>query len=79
MLELIKNLLKQLKPDLNISQITEETDLIDEIGLDSLETIQFILGLEDDCDVEIDFDSFEFDLLHRVGDLVQYLKKSEQQ
>ena len=79
MLELIKGLLKQLKPDLDVDQITEETDLIDEIGLDSLETIQFILGLEDECDVEIDFDTFEFELLHKVGDLTRYLSKSERE
>ena len=79
MLELIKELLNQLKPDVDVNQITEETDLIDDIGLDSLETIQFILGLEDKCDVEIDFDTFEFDLLHKVGDLIQYLSKSERE
>ncbi len=74
MVEMIRKILVEVKENDNLQEITENTDIVEDIGLDSLETIQFILGLEDECETEIDFDEFEFELLHKVGDLIKYLE-----
>lgn len=46
MIEIIRKILAEVKENDNLQEITENTDIVEEIGLDSLETIQFILGLE---------------------------------
>lgn len=77
MIETLSLIIKNVKEESENILIREETDLIEEIGLDSLETIQFILGLEDEFNVEIDFDDFDFELLHRVGDLLEFIERTK--
>lgn len=60
------------KPEL-VNQITKETRIIDEIGLDSLEMINFILRIEEDFEVEIEFEEFDLSYLDTVGSFSDYL------
>ena len=67
-----------------ISEIMEEdeiactlsldSDLINDVGLDSIQLINMILNLEDNLDVVIDFDDFDFDEINTIGSLAEFLK-----
>lgn len=52
-------------PDL-AADVTEETDLLNDLGIDSLHMITFLLSVEEEFDVEIDFESLEPEHLHSV-------------
>lgn len=49
------------------------TDIINEVGLDSLKMTDFILGLEDDFGISIDFDKVEYETFTRVDRLIDFL------
>ncbi|MCD1257237.1 acyl carrier protein [Paenibacillus athensensis] len=74
LIEEIKNVLVEVRknPELT-ANLTESTDIINEIGLDSLQMISFILGLEDSFSIEIDFEQFDFDHLSSIGKLGEYI------
>lgn len=55
------------------ADITYSTDLINEIGLDSLKMTDFILSLEDDFGISIDFDKVEYETFTRVDRLIDFL------
>ena len=54
-------------------KITASTDLVNEIGLDSLQMIDFLLGLEDEFGVEVDFDSLDMQHLTSVAALCRFV------
>jgi acyl carrier protein len=53
--------------------ITASTDLVNEIGLDSLQMIDFLLGVEDEFGVEVDFDSLKMQDLTSVEALCRFV------
>ena len=66
----IENVLKQVNKDFNYS---EKINLRDDLNLDSLEVIKFLLELENELNIEIpeeDIDSFD---LMNLGNLSSYL------
>jgi acyl carrier protein len=66
----IENVLKQVNKDFNYS---EKINLRDDLDLDSLEVIKFLLELENELNIEIpeeDIDSFD---LMNLGNLSSYL------
>ena len=70
----IKAILGKLKRDeLMATQLSEEADLIDEVGLDSLEMLQFMLEAEERLGLQIDFDALEFDYLRSIRVLAEFL------
>lgn len=56
-------------------KITDETNIIDEVGLDSLQMINFILMLEDNFDLEIDFDEIEYEMFLKFNSLVKFINE----
>lgn len=52
--------------------ITLETNLVDDLGADSLDVVDLVMTLEDEFDMEIpDEDVVD---VHTVGDIVKYLE-----
>lgn len=47
-------------------QITVDADMVQELGLDSLQAIQFLLGIEDEFDMELDYETLSLDHLRSV-------------
>lgn len=55
------------------SKITKEASFIDDLGADSLDTVELIMKMEEDFDIEIPDEDAE--KLRTVGDVVDYLDK----
>lgn len=69
--------LKKIIADvLNVDQeeITMETTFVDDLGADSLDIVQIIMGLEEEFDVEIAVE--EQDKIVTVGDAVEQIKNA---
>ncbi|MEE1804791.1 MULTISPECIES: acyl carrier protein [unclassified Streptomyces] len=70
----IKDVLAGVLPgDAAREAIGPDTDLIDEYGLDSLQVISFLLGIEDAFDIELDYENLRLDDLRSVRQFVGYV------
>ena len=56
------------------NEITMETTFVDDLGADSLDVFQIIMGIEEEFDVEIDQE--EAEKIVSVGDAVEKIKKA---
>lgn len=63
-------LASQLGADEN--SITEETDVVSDLGADSLDVVTLLMCIEDEFGVTVDDD--EAQELRQVGDLVAYIE-----
>lgn len=67
----IIKMISEIKEDPSLlDTLNGQSDIIGESGMDSLQLINFILKVEDEFEVEIDFD--EFDLSH-LGSIDKFL------
>ena len=55
-------------------EITMETTFVDDLGADSLDVFQFIMGLEEEFDIEIPNE--EAEKIVTVGDAVEQIKNA---
>jgi acyl carrier protein len=55
-------------------RITPGTDIINELGLDSLQMINLALRVEDEFQITIDFETFDFDILLSVKSFWDYIE-----
>ncbi|TES92564.1 MAG: acyl carrier protein [Candidatus Cloacimonadota bacterium] len=55
------------------SAVTEEARFIEDLGADSLDTVELIMAFEDKFDIEISDEDAE--KLTKVGEAVKYLEK----
>lgn len=70
----IKNIVARLKRQPALAESLSDTaDLIDDVGLDSLEMLQFMLELEESLQIQIDFDRLEFSSLRSIRQLAGLL------
>ena len=71
---IIKSIIGKLKRNESMAtQLSDEADLIDEVGLDSLEMLQFMLEVEERLGLQIDFEALEFDYLRSIRLLAEFL------
>ena len=69
----VKNVIcEQLGVDEN--SISEETSFIEDLGADSLDVVELIMGFESEFDIEIPDESAE--KMVTVGDVLDYLKEN---
>lgn len=61
MKEKIKEILCDIKSEDSLTKenITEDADIINDIGLDSLQLINFLLRVEDEFGIQVDFDNLD--------------------
>lgn len=52
--------------EVSAKDLTENSKIIDDIGLDSLELINFVLRIEDEFNIEISFDEFDFSCMKDI-------------
>lgn len=67
--EIIADVLNVSKEDIKM-----ETTFVDDLGADSLDIFQIIMGIEEEFDIEIDND--EAEKIVTVGDAIDQIKKT---
>lgn len=70
MLDKLKEILSKVLPDADISAVTEETKLFDDLGFDSLAIMMMSMEIED----TFNFKFTEFVKFETVGDVCAYLE-----
>ncbi len=71
---MLEKLTEMIREQLNTdAAITEETSFKDDLGADSLDLFELIMGMEEEFGVEIPTDDLENILT--VGDVIKYLKE----
>ncbi len=60
--------------NVDADEIKPETTFIDDLGADSLDVFQIIMGVEEELDIEVDND--EAEKIVTVGDAVNLIKKT---
>lgn len=70
-LEKIKAIIAEVL-NIDADSITEDTTFVDDLGADSLDIFQIIMGIEEDYDIELDNESVE--QIQTVGDAVEAIR-----
>ncbi len=70
-LEKLQNIISEV---LNVdkNEITKETKFVDDLGADSLDIFQIIMGIEEEFDIEIDTD--EVEKIMTVEDVIEEIR-----
>ncbi|MCM3292529.1 acyl carrier protein [Paenibacillus sp. MER 180] len=55
-------------------KLTPETNLVDEVGLDSLQLIQLMLKVEEQFNVQMDFERFDYEHLQTARAFIGFLE-----
>ena len=55
--------------------ITEETSIVDELGLDSLDIVEMLMALEEEFEISIDDSAAE--KFVKVSDVIDYIEKAK--
>ena len=70
MFEKLKNVLARVLPEVDMSTVTEDTRLIEDLGFDSLALMMMSMEIED----AFGFKFLEFVKFETVGDVCKYLE-----
>ena len=70
---IIEELLEASESSLAASDIVAETNLRDDLGLDSLQAVTVVMALEQEFEIEVDDE--EIDGLQTVGDILELLAR----
>lgn len=62
--------------NIDTGDITEDTTFVDDLGADSLDVFQIIMGIEEEYDIEIDNETVE--QIQTVGDAVEAIRAAIQ-
>ena len=58
--------------NIDADSISEDTTFVDDLGADSLDIFQIIMGIEEEYDIELDNESVE--QIQTVGDAVEAIR-----
>lgn len=72
-LEMLRKVIAEV---LNVDQaeITMDTTFVDDLGADSLDVFQIIMGIEEELDIEVNVE--EAEKIVTIGDAVELIKKT---
>ena len=76
--ERIKNILKEEQITVlgeQVDTITDETSLINDFALDSIQILELIVNIEKEFEMECNADELNIDLFDRYADLVDFVYK----
>ena len=71
--EKVKNIIAEVL-NVDADEITMDTTFVDDLGADSLDVFQIIMGIEEEFDIEIP--SEEAEKIVTVGDAVEQIKNA---
>jgi acyl carrier protein len=76
MIDTVIGLIATIRNDRDLpSRMDADTHLLDEVGLDSIEVVELMMGLEDALGVEIPYGSLEREDLASVRTLVEAIRE----
>jgi acyl carrier protein len=79
-IRVIKESVEQVKGTPGLAAtLSDEADILGEVGLDSLEMLRFMLELEERLSIQIDFDALEYSYLNSIQKLAEFLETMPQQ
>jgi acyl carrier protein len=79
MIQQIKEILAEIKEDPSlVNSLSDTCDIVNDVGLDSLQMVAFMLRLEEGCNVEIDFDNFNLCTMRTLSALCAFLDAERQ-
>ncbi|MBW4635807.1 MAG: acyl carrier protein [Iphinoe sp. HA4291-MV1] len=79
MIDDIKMLLEEVKGVPGFSKnLSDSASLIEDVKLDSLEMINFMLRIEEELKIEIDFEQLDFSYLNSLQEFSDFLVKMKQ-
>lgn len=61
------------KLGVNASEVTEKTSFVDDLGADSLDTVELIMAFEEEFGIEIPDEDAE--KIRTVGEAIEYINK----
>ncbi len=69
----IRELIKELTEDYygGEEEYTDESRLVEDLGLDSLDTLELLMAFEEEFDIELNEE--EMEKLQTIGEVVKYL------
>ena len=59
----------------NADQVTTEAKFVEDLGADSLDTVELVMAFEEEFDIEVPDE--EAEKLHAVGDVVTYITSQQ--
>ena len=63
--------IKKVLAEINYETVTRESHIIDDLGLDSLDTVDFVMKLEEEFDIEIpDGEAAEYRIVGDIADAI---------
>ena len=74
MLEKLKQLMKNVNPDVNLDNVTLDTKLIEDLRFDSLGMMMFAMAIEDEFGISFD-EPMNFVTVKDVVDFIEANKK----
>lgn len=60
--------------DISEDEVTTDTNIVSDLGLDSIDVVDFIMSLEEEFDKEIPDEDIE--KIKTIGDVVSYIENS---
>ena len=60
--------------DMDVAEVTDDKHITDDLGADSLDTVQIVIDLEEEFDIQIYDD--DVDSLKTVGDVKEYIEEN---
>ena len=71
-LEKIKAIIAEVL-NIDVETITADTTFVDDLGADSLDIFQIVMGIEEEYDIELDNDTVE--QMQTVGDAAEAIRR----
>lgn len=72
--EKVKQLICEITGNPELAETLDgSTDIINDIGLDSIQMINFVLMIEDEFAIQLDFENFDFSNLNSVDILTEFI------
>ena len=69
----LKDVLADLRGDPDLKNLPDNTSVISDVGLDSLELLQFMLEVEASLAIEVDFERLSYEHLGSLADLASFI------
>lgn len=79
MIERIKNVIKEANKNIDVNVISEDTNLIYDLGFDSIDMVYLIVNLEEAFDIQIDASDLSLDNLAQVKKLMELVGEANEQ